>query len=75
MSSVLHLYLLCDGFNERQVVPQSTDLFRAEDLATVTQEFFRRFEVNRVLSVVSHRVRTHQLEVRLEGLKKTKYLV
>ena len=65
-----HVYLLCDGFNERQVVPQSTDLLRAEDLATVAQKFGRRLVVNRVLSVVGHRVCAHQFEVRLEGLKK-----
>ena len=69
-----HVYLLCDGFNERQVVPQSTDLLRAEDLATVAQKFGRRFVVNRVLSVVGHRVCTHQLEIRLEGLKKKIFL-
>ena len=65
-----HVYLLCDGFNERQVVPQSTDLLRAEDLATVAQKFGGRFVVNRVLSVVGHGVCAHQFEVRLEGLKK-----
>ena len=70
-----HVYLLCDGFNERQVIPQSTDLLRAEDLATVTQKFGRRFVVNRVLSIVCHRVCAHQLEVRLEGLKNRYFII